>query len=82
MTRTAFALLALAALTVIDARPSVAEIYRPWCVDYGGSTNCGFTSYEQCMMTASGNNAWCMPNQFYLHHRERGPASDTRAPRR
>jgi hypothetical protein len=77
MIRAAFTLLALAALAMIDARPGVAEIYRPWCVDYGGSTNCGFTSYEQCMMTASGNNAWCMRNQWYLRY---GPGQE--GPRR
>jgi hypothetical protein len=61
-----FALLALATLTVIDVRPSVAEIYRPWCADYGGSTNCGFTSFEQCRMTASGTNTFCVQNPWYL----------------
>src|SRR5436190_5788120 len=25
-----------------------------WCADYGGSTNCGFHSYDQCRITASG----------------------------
>jgi hypothetical protein len=52
MIRAAVTLLAVATLAMIDAPPGVAEIYRPWCVDYGGSTNCGFISYEQCMMTA------------------------------
>jgi hypothetical protein len=66
MIRTAFALLALAA--VIDASPAVAEFHRPWCADYGGSTNCGFTSYEQCKMTASGTNTWCVQNQWYLYY--------------
>jgi hypothetical protein len=33
--------------------PSVAEIYRPWCVSYPWvGTTCAFTSFEQCMMTA------------------------------
>ena len=56
MTRVAFAVLASAALA-IDAQPAAAEIYRPWCVQYGGNdgdngTTCAFTSFEQCMMTA------------------------------
>jgi hypothetical protein len=46
MNRTAFTLLAFAVLAVIDARLGVAETYRPWCADYGGSSNCGFSSYE------------------------------------
>ena len=36
MTRVAFAVLASAALA-IDAQPAAAEIYRPWCVQYGGN---------------------------------------------
>jgi uncharacterized protein DUF3551 len=71
MNRTAFTLLAFAALAVIDARPGVAETYRPWCADYGGSSNCGFSSYEQCKMTASGTNTWCVQNQWYLQRRYR-----------
>ena len=70
MTRAAFTLLALATLAAADARPSYAEIYRPWCAQYfgrGSSTNCGFTSYEQCMMTATpGSGAWCVQNPWYL----------------
>ncbi len=46
-------MLASAALA-IDAQPA-AQIYRPWCVQYGGSdgdngTTCAFTSFEQCML--------------------------------
>jgi hypothetical protein len=47
-----------------------AESYRPWCAQYygfgGGGTNCGFISYEQCMMTAFGAGAWCVQNPWYL----------------
>ncbi len=65
---------ALAVLAVIDARPGVAEIYRPWCADYGGSTNCGFSSFEQCRMTASGTNTFCVQNPWYLdEHGQQGP---------
>ena len=70
MNRAAYTLLALAAFAAIDARPSYGEIYRPWCAQYfgrGSSTNCGFTSYEQCMMTATpGSGAWCVQNPWYL----------------
>jgi len=42
-----------------------------WCAQYagggrGGGTNCGFISYEQCMMTAFGAGAWCVQNPWYL----------------
>ena len=57
--RTAMILLAVGPLTAIDARPSGAETYRPWCVQYsgrGGGRSCAFTSFEQCMMTAGPGN--------------------------
>ena len=36
-----------------------AEIYYPWCAYYGGGgqgggTNCGWSTYEQCMVTIRG----------------------------
>jgi hypothetical protein len=53
--------------------PSAAEIYRPWCAQYmgkDGARNCGFTSYEQCMMTATpGSGAHCVK----LPSRDSGP---------
>jgi hypothetical protein len=70
MTRVAFALLASATLAV-EVQPAAAEIYRPWCVQYGGSngdngTTCAFTSFEQCMMTARGGGGFCVQNPWYL----------------
>ena len=70
ITRVAFAVLASATLA-IDAQPAAAEIYRPWCVQYGGSdgdngTTCAFTSFEQCMMTARGGGGFCVQNPWYL----------------
>jgi hypothetical protein len=61
-------LLAFSLLSAFFASPSSAEIYRPWCARYygnnGGGTNCGFVSYEQCMMTARGAGAWCVRNPW------------------
>jgi hypothetical protein len=39
----------------------------PWCAHYGGlgGTNCGFTTYEQCMATISGMGGSCMQNTQY-----------------
>ena len=63
--------LALALLTAFDVRPAASEIYRPWCAQYyggrDGARNCGFTSYQQCMMTATpGSGAFCVQNPWYL----------------
>ena len=53
-------------------QPAAAEIYRPWCVQYGGNdgdngTTCAFTSFEQCMMTARGGGS-CVQNPWYLDY--------------
>ena len=43
----------------------------PWCAIYsggmgGGGTNCGFTTFEQCMETARGLGSLCQPNTQFL----------------
>jgi hypothetical protein len=67
--RAAFALLALTTIAAIDARPAAAETYRPWCVLYNGrdgARTCTFSSYEQCMMTATpGSGGSCVQNLWY-----------------
>ena len=61
----------LASITIaVDVQPAAAEIYRPWCVQYGGNdgdngTTCAFTTFEQCMMTARGIGS-CVQNPWYL----------------
>lgn len=50
-----------------------------WCAYYsggrgGGGTNCGFTTFEQCMATVSGIGGFCdrntqyVPAPSYQHH--------------
>ncbi len=68
MIRAGLVVLVLSSIAAIDARPAAAEIYRPWCVEYlgRGGTNCGFHSYEQCMMTATpGTGGVCYRNPWY-----------------
>ena len=60
--------LALAAMSSLS-EPAAAAIEYPWCVQYGGrggGRNCGFVSYDQCMMTARGAGGMCQQNLFYL----------------
>src|SRR5262249_23204563 len=69
--RAALILLSLGPLTATAARPSRAETYPPWCVVYsgrtGGARNCGFPSFEQCLMTAGpGTGGSCVQNPWYL----------------
>jgi hypothetical protein len=42
----------------------------PWCAFYGGrsggGTNCGFTTFAQCMATVSGMGGYCARNTQYI----------------
>jgi hypothetical protein len=43
----------------------------PWCAYYsgaagGGGTNCGFTTFQQCMETARGLGSNWQPNTQYV----------------
>jgi hypothetical protein len=49
--------------------PAQAQNY-PWCAQYGGGrggggTNCGFSSFQQCMATVRGIGGFCNPNTQY-----------------
>jgi len=86
MMRAALILLAVGPLSAIDARPSGAETYRPWCVVYsgrtGGARNCGFVSYQQCMMTAGpGTGGSCVQNPWYLWYGSNSPSTTGRGGR-
>ena len=65
-------LLALGILAGMTGFGSVAEAQNyPWCADYsggdmGGGTNCGFTTFEQCMATLSGMGGFCNRNTQYV----------------
>ena len=64
--------LALGLLALIaDGAPAGADITYPWCAQYGGrgGRNCGFWTYEQCMVTIRGNGGYCVTNAMY-----RGPS--------
>lgn len=75
--RAVFAALTIGVAASVDAEPSFAETNRPWCVQYigrdGGSENCSFTSYEQCMMTGGpGTGGICVQNPWYLWYGPNG----------
>ena len=67
--RFVLALSVIAATTVFNT-PTKAQNY-PWCAIYsggmgGGGTNCGFTTFQQCMETARGLGSFCQPNTQYV----------------
>ena len=65
----AIALVTFAALSLDAGRAQAA----PWCAHYGGrmggSTNCGFYSWGQCMATISGIGGYCALNPFEVQPR-------------
>jgi hypothetical protein len=66
-----FVLLTIPVALIISTGGANALPYDPypWCAVYGGrmsgSSNCGFSTLQQCMATASGIGGSCEPNQFY-----------------
>jgi hypothetical protein len=79
--RAALVVVTLTSLAVIDACPTAADTYRPWCVQYSGrdgAYTCTFASYEQCMMTATpGSGGYCVQNPWYLKYGAGGERPDT-----
>jgi hypothetical protein len=60
--------LAIFVVTVGIVTRADAQNY-PWCAYYsasgGGGTNCGFTTFQQCMATVSGIGGFCNQNTQY-----------------
>jgi hypothetical protein len=58
----------VSALAFCGAGPASADQYK-WCAVGtgvgGGGTNCGYTTYEQCLASTRGSGGFCQPNQFY-----------------
>lgn len=78
-------LLILGILAVAAGISSRAEAQNyPWCAYYsggdagGGGTNCGFTSFEQCMATVSGIGGFCALNTQYVASGAATPAARKR----
>ena len=82
MQLTRYAMLVLPALALPIA-PAAAQqhIEYPWCAnyasDFGGATNCGFSTIEQCRATIAGMGGFCEPNSFYNQSAQK-PASRKR----
>ena len=71
--RRAVAALGLAIVTLLPASRAEAQNY-PWCAYRGdGATNCGYVSYEQCLLT---NRTGCYRNPMY-----QPPTAEGRRPR-
>jgi hypothetical protein len=67
------ALLAAGAATLAGSTPAAAIDY-PWCVQGRGigiPGDCSYTSYGQCMASASGRGLYCNVNPRVAFGRER-----------
>jgi hypothetical protein len=75
MTRWAI-IAAAATLAGVLATPPAKAAEWPWCADYGGggrggTTNCGFASWEQCQINIRGIGGWCYRNPYYAPRQRR-----------
>jgi hypothetical protein len=73
-------MLGISACVVSVGTRAEAQNY-PWCAIYSGGavsggTNCGFTTFEQCMATAFGLGSFCYRNTQYVP--PPGPHASTR----
>ena len=68
-TRSFIALALAVVATALGSGASMrAEVQYPWCAQYRsafGATNCGFTTYQQCLETISGVGGICTRNPAY-----------------
>jgi len=66
--KTIFVLFALVVAAAATGTPARAQNY-PWCAIYNAGdngSNCGFTSFPQCMATVSGIGGFCERNNTYV----------------
>ena len=64
-----FALGLLGVLIATAAIGKPAHAQNRWCAFYSApfyATNCGFSTYEQCLATVSGVGGYCQPNTMYV----------------
>ena len=65
--RVSLFILGVFAAVACAERPAEAQNY-PWCAYYNGKfggTNCGFTTFQQCLDTVSGIGGFCQLNNLY-----------------
>jgi hypothetical protein len=81
MRNTILALMAFSAACAIDAAPAAAG-GMPFCIkgcDFGGGAgDCSFSSYQQCVATASGRDATCAPNPYFSQNADLQPNRSSR----
>ncbi|HEX4410519.1 MAG TPA: DUF3551 domain-containing protein [Xanthobacteraceae bacterium] len=61
---------AILATSIVGIVPQARAQNYPWCAEYsmgqGGTRNCGFVSFAQCMTTVQGMGGFCAENNTYV----------------
>jgi hypothetical protein len=85
MRRAVWALMVCCAASTMGAPPAAAQNY-PFCIkgcDFGaGRGDCSFSSYQQCLATASGRDAYCDANPYFSARAELQPNRSRQSLRR
>jgi hypothetical protein len=85
MRRAIWALMAIGAFAATDAAPAMAG-GMPFCIkgcDFGGGAgDCSFSSYQQCVATASGRDATCAANPYFNANAELLPGRNRMSKRK
>ena len=74
--RSSLFILGIFTATLCIAQPAAAQNY-PWCVYEnigGGATNCGFSTFQQCLAARTGNSDSCGANPRYQPSRDQPPS--------
>jgi hypothetical protein len=74
--RSSLFILGIFTATLCVAQPAAAQNY-PWCVYEnfgGGATNCGFSTFQQCLAARTGNSDSCGANPQYQPARDQLPS--------
>jgi Protein of unknown function (DUF3551) len=81
MRNAVWALMAFGAACATCAAPAAAKDF-PYCIkgcDFGGGTgDCSFSSYQQCLAAASGRDATCAANPFFSQAADLQPNRSSR----
>jgi len=75
-------LLALGSISVLCSGPAAAHEYRYCLQSTIEGTYCIFTSYDQCMLAASGRGAECIVNPIIAFAEQAQPPQQPQPPRR
>jgi Protein of unknown function (DUF3551) len=74
--RSSLFILGIFTATLCVAQPAAAQNY-PWCVYEnfaGGATNCGFSTFQQCLAARTGNSDSCGANPRHQPSRDQLPS--------